>query len=347
MKEVFGNSPLLDIDVVIPFHFINSDLLFSIQSIKQSIGVQPRIIAVNDTGLDASPAEIGIDEKDLLVRCQGKGYVDAMATGVGLARANFIAFQDSDDFSDPHRLSIQLGLLIDNDLDLVAGRLIRTDPLGIPKMALSPFGSIPNSLTQSEKLIFGPHGADSSLVGRVEIFRRYWGAHSSFSPSFADYGWLLYVLPKISSGYANDALYFYRSHDSQMSRNAKDMDQWDRVSRIWVENLLQVSEKRQISGIDLQDLDENPRVCLSIAFPSALPRLSRQEKSLLYRSIALILLMFTDESQMIRKQIQECLYRRGFVASRGCNCRYWSAGFRMLLDLITRYSQGLRPRFVN
>jgi len=70
------------IDVIIPFHAINSFLLTSINSVKASENVKVRVIAVNDTGQFVRKEDIGLEAVDTLVINLGKGYLDAMATGV-------------------------------------------------------------------------------------------------------------------------------------------------------------------------------------------------------------------------------------------------------------------------
>jgi glycosyltransferase involved in cell wall biosynthesis len=340
-----GEVTSLTIDVILPFHKFNPFLVESISSIKATQGVSVRIIAVNDSGIILQKNEIGLRTQDVLVKSAGKGYIDALATGVATSTANYIAFQDSDDFSDSYRLKFQLDNLVANSFDFVTGQLVRTNAAGQISHLASPFGLLPKLLTPSERLIFGPYGADSSILARANILKSTWSTHGQFSPSFADYGWLLSVSPQIKLGYSPNAIYYYRAHRSQMSRNANDMSEWAKVARLWAENIAQFNSVfTSEEGKLLSEIKSNPKISLAIAFPGSLVKLTREEKRALHKTFNLIQKITQRNSGKDHILIREALFRRGFIASRGLEIRYWGAGIRMIKTILFRYFQGIKPR---
>ena len=333
------------IDVIVPFHKVNSFLVESISSVKASEGVNVRIIAVNDSGVVLQKNDIGLRSQDVLVKSAGKGYIDALATGVTTSTATYIAFQDSDDFSDSCRFKYQLEDLLANSCDLVTGRLVRTNIAGQITPVASPFGTLSKLLNPSERLIFGPHGADSSIFAKADILKSTWSTHAKFSPSFADYGWLLTVSPQLKLGYSPNAIYYYRAHNSQMSRNANDMSEWASIAGLWAANIahfnLALSSKEDKL---LNEIRSNPNISLAIAFPASLVKLTRKEKQTFHKTIILIQKITQKNSSRDNILIREALFRRGFIASRGLQIRYWGAGIRMLTTIVARYFYGIKPR---
>jgi len=227
----------------------------------------------------------------------------------------------------------------------VTGRLVRTNMAGQIATVTSPFGNLSKLLTPRERLIFGPHGADSSILVKANILKSTWSAHAHFSPSFADYGWLLSLGPSLSLGHSPNAIYYYRAHNSQMSRKAKDMSEWADVAGLWVENISQLkwalnTEEKNL----LIEMRSNPNISLAIAFPASLVRLTKKEKQKFYKIIILIQKMTQKECRHENILIQEALFRRGFIVSRGGKIRYWGAGMRMLITIAAGYFYGIKPR---
>ena len=335
----------MTIDVIVPFHHFNSFLLEAITSVKATQGVNVRIIAVNDSGVFLQRDKIGLRSQDVLLKSLGKGYIDALATGVKASTSEYIAFQDSDDFSDSFRLKYQLEDLLSNSYDLVAGRLVRTNMSGQISPVASPFGTLSGLLTPSERLVFGPNGADSSILARAEILKSTWSVHAQFSPSFADYGWLLSVSGRLKLGYSPNAIYYYRAHNAQMSQKAKDMTAWTNVAALWTENVARFDLKLSLNEKELlNQIKSIPNVGLAIAFPASLVKLSKNEKQILRKTITLIQKITKKDSKLDNFLIKDALYRRGFVATRGLQFGYWGAGIRMIVSVIARICYGILPR---
>jgi glycosyltransferase involved in cell wall biosynthesis len=336
------------IDVIIPFHKNNNYLKSAILSIKKSKDVDVRVIAINDSGTFVEPKLIGLSSPDLLIPTTGNGYLDALATGISLASSEFLAFQDSDDLTHPNRLKRQMSMIQVHGLDLVTGSLIRTNQNGKVTNNKSIFGSLPQFLSPREKLIFGPHGADSTIFGRTDFFKESWGKHRKFSPSFADYGWLLSVVGKARIAHEPEAHYFYRSHTLQMSRYATDRKGWGDIFDVWLANLLDICLARGFKQGEIDFLASlDSKVSIAIAFPSTLIKISESDKSKLRTAIELLKKLDSDGKSLESKVFNEMLHRRIFIVSRGRDFGSLASGIRMVWQLLLNLSQGLRPRRIH
>ncbi len=331
--------------MIIPFHVLNQNLIDSVKSIKSSRGVDVRVIAVNDTGLEIAIGEIGLESTDILVKSRGRGYLDAMSTGVSCADSEFLAFQDSDDFTDDLRLRNQILLLKNRDLDLVTGRLIQTNKSGKTASNLVVTGKVPLNLSPQKKLIFGPIGADSSMVGKTSALQSYWNLHGHFSPSFSDYGLLLTLSKFLKIDFCAEALYYYRSHELQMSRSATDLDGWEGVFLLWLQNFCDVYDSLLENRLEFfSSFKSHPKVGLCFAFPSSLPRLDSSDRRFLKYVIKYILSKESCQDKTMRDDFSEMMLRRGFIGTRGTDLKFWPAGIRMLITILVRYFKGLKPR---
>ena len=345
LKMKRKKDEIISVDIIIPFHVVNEHLLESILSVKFSIGVNVRVIAVNDTGVEIAPSDIGLDESDLLLMSIGNGYKDAMSTGVSSASFEYLGFQDSDDFTDKYRLFNQITFLRENKFDAVTGQLIRTNMKGQIRNWPSIFGKLPDNLSPKQKLIFGPHGADSTVIGKTPFIKNSWLAHNLFSPSFADYGWLLNIVDRAKIGFCENAYYYYRAHRNQMSRSAKDMSGWGAVHSLWLDNVEStLNLKYEIGLKNFSLLRERPFVGLCIAFPSALPKFDKIDRKLFLTVAECILRSFGGDDAIEKKFIRETIFRRGFIGTRGKVLIFWPSGVRMFIRSFTRFFSGLSPR---
>ena len=334
------------IDIIVPFHVVNDLLNASVRSVKASLNVNIRIIGVNDTGNIVSKEMVGLSDSDVLVFNLGKGYLDALATGVAHIESQFTGFQDSDDFTDPLRFFNQLTYLVEGNYDLVTGQLVKTNPVGESLQTRSVFGNLPASLTPSQKLIFGPHGADSTIVAKSSLIKDSWHLHKTFSSTFADYGWLLTVLPQISIGHCSKAIYYYRAHHSQMSRRAKDVSGWNHLREVWLQNFAHVidSDKADINKL-IENFEIYEKLSLALAFPAALPKMNRKERRLFVDIITEMPRLFSFKNKSDLRIFRTLLARRGFFLTRGRVLKYWPQVVPIVYSLTISIIKGVRPRF--
>jgi glycosyltransferase involved in cell wall biosynthesis len=266
---------LPEIDIVIPFHKIDSALIECIKSCKSSIGIQGKVICVNDSGIDVSIFDLGLGENDKLVSTQGReGYKTALALGVINSTSDFVGFLDSDDLTSPNRFAIQINAMIQQNADLSTCEISKIDSTGRPVSPLLEFPKPPKSPDEKISLLFGAFGADSTMVCKGSILRETWSSHGRFPPHFADYGWFLSECSSIKIIHLANTEYFYRMHSEQMSRKVDSGEYWPIIFpywQKWLEDLESVIPKTS-------SLIVNPQVALAIAFPSSLVKLTHIEK---------------------------------------------------------------------
>ena len=104
--------PIAKVDLLIPFHRIDTYLNAAITSAQASVGVNLRVIAINDSGEEVTKSTLGLRTEDLLVKSILKGYLGALSTGFANCDADFIAFLDSDDLQEETRLASQIKLIV-------------------------------------------------------------------------------------------------------------------------------------------------------------------------------------------------------------------------------------------
>jgi glycosyltransferase involved in cell wall biosynthesis len=310
--KAFGqmsSQPL--VDVLVPFHRNDSFLVMAIQSVKSSSNIQTRILAVNDTGQSINPKTIGLDEGDVLLNTVERGYTNALAVGIENSTADYVAFLDSDDLMHPRRLSLQLQLLLDDDLDFVSCGIMRMDTRGNMRQTGSLLGTIPNPHSRRELWVIGSHGTDSTLFARGETIRKNWKLHANFPAIFADYAWALSLPREIRFGHLDEPYYYYRSHSNQISLNPELHSNWDMVFPLWRENLFQEFPKLTLT------FTLTANIALAIAFPAALPNLTRSESAQLSEFVGQFLALLEVREQMEYRSWKVTLFRRLLLASRG------------------------------
>jgi glycosyltransferase involved in cell wall biosynthesis len=326
------------IEVIIPFHRVDSYLEHAIKSILLSKFVKTRIIAVNDTGVNVDFKAIGLRQSDLLIRTTARGYVNALLKGVEASTEQFVAFLDSDDLMHPLRLIEQIEFLKKNELDIVSCSIERIDTNNkkLPNKRL--LGGIPNPENRRELWLIGAHGADSTILCRGEVLRRYWNIHGTFSAHFADYGWALSLPQSIEIGHLEKEYYFYRSHPKQISKRPSLGNSWSTIYPLWESNLaIQFPEIWHKCSITDQ-------VGLAIAFPAALVKLTKKEVRQLDIFIETVMTYFHERDEIEIRLWESTLIRRAFIADRGRSIRYWAQAPRLFADLVAHQISGYKSR---
>ena len=262
---------LPEIDIVIPFHKVNVELIESIKSCKSSIGIRAKIICVNDSGTAVSILDLGLGENDKLVTTQGReGYKRALALGVSNTTSDFVGFLDSDDLTPPNRFMIQINAMIQQNAELATCEITKIDSVGRPISHSLEFPKPPKSPDEKISLLFGAFGADSTMVCKGAILRESWSSHAKFPSHFADYGWFLSECSSIKIIHLANTEYFYRMHSEQMSRKVDLAKDWSLIYpywQAWLKGLESLIPKTSSQIV-------NPKVALAIAFPSSLVKLS-------------------------------------------------------------------------
>lgn len=327
------------VDVIMPFHQKTRMLKDAIFSAQESTMGSVRIIAINDSGLEVSKSELGLREVDLLENSNTKGYQGALATGMGLSTAEFITFLDSDDILDKEKIFHQVIALETEQGDLATGEILRFKR-SIHHTFHSPLSiKLISRMSQLEKSIFGAYGADSTMLFRASKLKETWGIHSTFPSRLSDFGWLLSVSPSIKIIHCKSAVYYYRTHQGQMSRVGELSSEWSSLHPLWTSNL-----KIFLGESSARFLEIGPSISQAIVFPTSLPNLDREEKrelTFLLKAIAHKLHRIYPEE---RKSINFLIGIRLAIANRGLNPKYLGYSMLMFFKIIYSLNLGNRMR---
>lgn len=241
-------SVSIDIDVILPTHQNTNYLTDSVNSILMSEGVEVRLIIVDDRADQSLKLDIPDSQKILLVSTGGNtGYNNAIQVGLNEAKSNFIAFQDSDDISDPRRLRREVDSLILEDAEIAYCKMQIIDNSG--KKLFHYLQNVVEPSYFGYSLLFGSYGANSTWVIRREAFKKI-----SFTRIEKSYDWAIGLksLVGLRVVYVHDSLYFYRKHKNQMTQAT---DYQDRslleIYPLWSE----LNEKLGLPHLELADFE--------------------------------------------------------------------------------------------
>ena len=267
------------IDVLIPFHKLDEHLLDAIASCQKSIGVNLRIICINDSGDVIKHSQLGLGDNDLLICTNGKnGYREAINLGIQASTATYVGFLDSDDLTSNDRYARQVNALLSNDLEISTCRVVKMSNAG---RELNEFFSLPKppQFASAElSILFGAYGSDSTLVCSGDFIRSTWEIHRYFPAHLADYGWLMRASLGKKIHFESSVKYYYRMHEGQMSRNTNTVEDWKALYPYWKEWLKNLNQLPKTSQLEISS-----NVALLLAFPSTLIKLTKAEKNELVR----------------------------------------------------------------
>jgi glycosyltransferase involved in cell wall biosynthesis len=334
------DAPLPRVDLVIPFHQENKYLREAFFSGLRSQNVNVNIIAVDDSnnGLGKTLNDEIAHEMVEIIKSRGNGYLQAMKTGVQETRAEYVAFLDSDDLSEPDRLIKQIRFIEDEKLDCCSCRIVRIDKESRIIGTQGLFGSNFEKFDSDIRLLFGPYGADSSILIKGDMLRRTWSSHSEYPAQFADYAWLLSNISKMKMKHLTTASYLYRSHEFQMSRQKVENDKWLHIHPLWLSHLHSLNEKLPLTS----KMNISPEVSAAIAFPSSLPRLSKPKRKEL-REFTKLLVVDTRQMEVSKLDVAS-VHLRTLFGTRGRYLAGYFYGPRLLINIGKMLLLGIVPR---
>lgn len=329
------------VDVIIPFHRNDNLLREAIASAHASVGVELRLILVNDTGQEVCPKNLGLNPNDFLLNSSERGYTSALKMGLDCSTSKFVAFLDSDDLTDPYRIRKQINRIQKDDVDYVTCRLLKFNKSEFLSVQASPLGKIPKPLDPRLLLVIGAHGSDSTIVARGDSIRASWYAHQKFPSSVADYGWLLNAINiGHTLSHEDAAIYYYRSHFNQLSRENSLKLGWEKVWPLWQE--LKCNPELSIPFFSETPLSKNSS--LALAFPAALPKLTNEELFELKQAIHALLVDLNNLNSGSMLLWQKTLWRRYVIAGRTRAVRKFAYLPGILLDLGIQKISGVKIR---
>jgi len=336
------NTVLPDIDVIIPFHRVNTELISAIQSVEKSSDIDVRLILVNDTQGTGFLKTYGQKIETEEVFTKSRGYLSALETGIKASNRSYIGFLDSDDLTKSDRFRIQINALNQSGSDISTGRLvpITTNGLLVKKRPL--LGKIPETLTEREKLILGSHGADSTIVAKGDFLRENWVNHGKFPAEFADYAWMIGLPSETSIVHCVNALYYYRQHPNQMSRKRNISKNWGEIAPHILKNF--DNNFSTLELLELKPSDQN--VLAALIFPSLLTKLSSTEKKRLLEicdQVMRSLYMRFENPREIRTW-KQTLARRALIGTRTIHPKNAFAALSIGVDICLNRINGIQAR---
>ena len=336
------NNTLPAIDVILPFHVVNSYLREAIKSVERSTGVNARLILVNDTGSGSYLELYTPSIQAIEVYTDSPGYVSALAKGILSSSSDFIGFLDSDDITSPARFARQINHLLEDGADLSTGVLQTMNAKGkvIPKRPI--LGKIPSPKNPRELFLLGSHGADSALVGRGDFIRKEWKSHANFPASLADFGWFFSLPPTTKVVHTHDAIYFYRSHNLQISRTNRLLMNWNEVYPTFLKH--QDNNFNTLGELNLHEFP--PNVVAALVFPSSMPKLTSSQKKELFRARKTILksLKIRNEKKSDYLLWRKTLNRRCFIATRELRPMFFQSALTIIVDMCINSMFNVRMR---
>ena len=322
-----------EVDIIMPFHRADNFLMQAIDSALKSENVIANLILVTDSKQELPQwlAKKANQKNITVLATQTGGYLDALNRGITNSRSKFVAFLDSDDLTDSKRIVSQIDYLSKNDLEVCSSQIIRINNSNKIINNTGLLGTKFENLNPRVKLLFGPLGADSTLVSRGDFIRSNWNLHSTFPQQFADYGWLLSSNTEANYGYCHEGKYYYRSHDSQMSRKKFRTEDWEKIFPLWVNQLNSLDQELP----DSSRLEVSSNVAAALALPSSLIKLDKLEVKQLVQFKDRFCSDLEDSKLRATSEIKRALAFRIILASRGKS------------PLTLRYLPTLMARFVS
>lgn len=335
------SQPVPSIDVIIPFHIIHNYLRQAIESALSSIGVQVRILLIDDSN-DPYPKwlrDFSENASVKVIKNLDKGYLGALETGVINTSSEYVGFLDSDDLTHPRRFYNQISFMRESNLEICSSSIIRIDKNGNSLRHQGFLGSQLETIPPRIRLLFGAYGADSSLVLKANVLRENWSVHKLLPPQFADYGFLLKSINHHTYGYCRDGSYYYRIHDFQMSREKALLEFWQAVYPLWRELLDELSTLLPRTS----RLPFNCNTAAAIAFPSLLPKLNRHEVAQLNNAIKSLIIDLNSICNLGPRDVA-ALKMRLLIGSRGRTASTWRYLPTLMWRIARNVASGFSPR---
>jgi glycosyltransferase involved in cell wall biosynthesis len=205
-------SKQFDLDVLLPFHKIDSHLEQAIDSILKSERVNLHLILIDDRNcLDETPLILPKNANITLAKTSGlTGYGESLRIGSKYIESEFVALMNSDDLVNKSRFHKQLIQIADSDLNICKMRRITSK--GWP--SFSVMGQ-PRKTYSKLMLGFGSLGADATW-----LMKSNWWRGKSFFDNQPCLDWRIALKSFQSSQitFTDEFLYQYRRHPGQTSK---------------------------------------------------------------------------------------------------------------------------------
>jgi len=248
----------MDIDVLLPFHRIDSFFICSLESLSLSEKVKLNVILIDDTpnqNSDLSFLKNYLNDY-LIIKTGGKkGYGKALELGSQFINSDILALFNSDDLVSKNRFYIQSQSLEECELSITQLKKINQSGKSIYSLT----GELKTLNYDPIFLLLGSYGANASWVMRKD----WWFANSFFDDKEClDWRIALKSFSTTKISYISEPLYYYRKHSNQVTQNyAFGINDLDPVYLLWRELCIEYGIKT--STIDLFGIIAAPWVAIN------------------------------------------------------------------------------------
>jgi len=249
---------MTEVDIIIPFHR-NPDrvLLKAVDSAKNSTGVKPNLILVDDRSHVDTFTVIPQLKSFKIINSFGKGYAAALNAGILETSSEYVAILNSDDLQDQNRIGEQVRRMRNASINVSISKLTK---FGSARPHFQLAGNQPTAGYSKNLLLLGPYGANASLVMKTDFAQsRIWDENCDMP----DWKFAFNNYPE-ETILCSDESYLYRIHKRQISRRPISNYSW--LYEEW---------QKRFSSLGGNTL--SPRVIQSIALPNKKIILTNQE----------------------------------------------------------------------
>jgi len=217
------------VDVILPFNKLDAYLIPAIKSVLASVGVQVRLLLVDDRLDSSEPIPALPGQNILILRTVERGYGKAISIGLKEVTADYCALMNADDLVHPNRLSRQIEDLVETSSELSIGRVIKFNNSG--NVVSQKLGSLRRFNYSCEALLLGAYGADATWCGKTSVLKAWDFSHKPTT----DWITALNYFGDTQITYSNSAFYFYRQHSNQVTKSKNySRDSFKDVYPSWV-----------------------------------------------------------------------------------------------------------------
>ncbi|MCD8022821.1 MAG: glycosyltransferase [Lachnospiraceae bacterium] len=232
---------MVSVSVIIPSYNREKTIERSIRSVLDQTYADLEVIVVDDGSKDHTRKVVEAikDDRVHYVYQSNQGACAARNHGIGEAKGEYIAFQDSDDVWRPEKLEKQLELMRRTSSDICLGKVQRHDqPEGFPEVFPEHIDS--DGKIGYYELIKTPQVSTQTIVAKREVFEQV--KFNPDMPALQDYEWslragerfgccILGKAPCVDQYLQSDSITYNEKKIYQAYRNlARDFEP------IWMEN---------------------------------------------------------------------------------------------------------------
>lgn len=203
-----------EVSVIIPAYNCEEYIVQAVESVLQQEDCLKEIVIIDDGSTDGTEAVLRpYDDRIRYVKQENKGVAAARNHGIAIAKADFIAFLDADDYFLPSKLYLQAEMLTKRpDIGIIHSGWQRVDHQGNKLLDVRPWEQVPE-LNLAGWLRWKP------VLPSAMMFRREWlqyvgGFDARFPPAEDTNLVLKLTLKGCKTAWLKQITVCYRQHES-------------------------------------------------------------------------------------------------------------------------------------